>query len=225
LAGLCCPSNDEAKTQRIANGNIAYSKIEGVKKQRPGGRTAQNQAKVFEAAAALTIEREPATITFADVAARAGVAATSLYRRWSDIGLLLLEVVVDQLNRERPLPDSGSLAGDLRTWARRITSDLRSKKGSAIFKVIVASAARGQPRDGARARLMEPRLKQIETLLKRASERGEWVPTAMDIVDHLLAPLYVRALFGAPGDRRFAEGLVDHLLRTLSEPEANEKTG
>jgi hypothetical protein len=60
---------------------------------------------------------------------------------------------------------------------------------------------------------VEPRLKQIEAMLNRACERGEQAPQAFEVLDHLLAPLYFRALFGAPGDRTFAAGLVDYLLR------------
>ena len=184
-----------------------------MKKPRPGGRTARNQAAVFDVAAALLTEKEPGSIAMTEIAERAGVAVTTLYRRWREVGSLLLEVAVGQLNREHPLPDTGSLGGDLRVWAQKIATALRSKRGSALFKVIVASAARGSVRDSARVRAMEPRVKQIEAMLKRASERGEPAPQASEVLDHLLAPLYFRALFGAPGDRTFAARLVDSLLR------------
>jgi AcrR family transcriptional regulator len=188
-----------------------------MKKQRPGGRTARNQAAVFKATAALLAEKEPDSLTMTEIAERAGVAATSLYRRWGEVGILLLEVAVDQLNREHPLPDTGSLDGDLRTWAQRIATGLRSKRGSALFKVIVASAARGAARDSARVRVMDPRVVQIVAMLTRARERGEQAPPVSEILDHVLAPLYFRALFGASGDRRYAAGLVNHLLRSYRE--------
>lgn len=184
-----------------------------MKKRRPGGRTARNQAAVFEAASALLAQKEPDSLTMTEIAERAGVAATSLYRRWGEVGVLLLEVAADQLNREHPLPDTGTLDGDLRIWAQRIAAGLRSKRGSALFKVIVASASRGGVRDMARARAMEPRIKQIEVMLNRARERGEQAPSVSEVLDHLLAPFYFRALFGAPGDGVFAAGLVDDLLR------------
>src|ERR1700733_7387739 len=68
----------------------------------------------------------------------------------------------------------------------------------------------------ARVQTMDPRLKQIEVMLNRAHERGEHAPPVSEILDHLLAPLYVRALFGTPGDRVIAAGLVDDLLRMKS---------
>jgi AcrR family transcriptional regulator len=184
-----------------------------MKKRRPGGRTARNQAAVFEAAAALLVEKGPGSLNMTEIAERAGVAATSLYRRWGEVGILLLEVAVDQLSREHPLPDTGTLEGDLEMWAQRIAASLRSKRGSALFKMIASSAARGSIRDSPRARAMEPRIKQIEVMLNRARERGEQAPPVSEVLDHLLAPLYFRALFGAPGDGAFAAGLVDHLLR------------
>ena len=41
--------------------------------------------------AALLAEREPPTVAMTDIAERAGVAATSLYRRWGDVRTLLTE--------------------------------------------------------------------------------------------------------------------------------------
>jgi hypothetical protein len=54
-------------------------------------------------------------------------------------------------------------------------------------------------------------------MLNRARERGEQAPSVSVVLDHLLAPLYFRALFGAPRDSAFAEGLVDYLLRRCCE--------
>src|SRR4051812_22755224 len=80
-------------------------------KPRPGGRSARNKAAVFEAAAALLAERGHDAVTMTDIAERAGIAATSLYRRWGDVRALVMEVAVENLMRERPLPDTGTLRG------------------------------------------------------------------------------------------------------------------
>jgi tetracycline repressor-like protein len=52
---------------------------------------------------------------------------------------------------------------------------------------------------------------QIVTMLERARARGEKTPRTMDVLDHLLAPIYVRALFGNPADDEVAEKLVERL--------------
>jgi AcrR family transcriptional regulator len=91
---------------------------------------------VFDVAAALSTEKEPRSIAMTEIAERAGVAVTTLYGRWREVGSLLLEVAVGQLNREQPLPDTGSRWGSA-VLAQKIATALRSKRGSALFKVIV----------------------------------------------------------------------------------------
>ena len=179
---------------------------------RPGGRTARTREAVFEAATALIAERDPASISITDIATRASVAATSLYRRWGDVRTLLMEVAVDQLTREQPLPDVGTLAGDLKLWGRRVAVGLGSAQGSAFFRVYIGTAPDTTQDGTGRAQAIGGRLEQIRAMLERARARGEPAPTVLEVTDHLLAPLYMRALFGAPADEAFAERLVDRLL-------------
>lgn len=179
---------------------------------RPGGRTARTKSAVFEAVAALVTERGHAAVSMTDVAERAGVAATSLYRRWGDVRALIMEVAVEQLQRDRPLPDTGSLAGDLRKWARSIAAGLRSPEGSSFFSALVATSMPPGAEGSARTAAMERRRDQVAMMLERARVRGETPPALADVMDHLLAPLYTRALFGTPGSETFAERLVEKLL-------------
>jgi AcrR family transcriptional regulator len=181
-------------------------------KTRPGGRTARTKAIVFEAVTALVTERGHLAVSMIDVAERAGVAATSLYRRWGDVRALIMDVAVEQLLRDHPLPDTGSLPGDLRKWARSIASGLKSPEGSSFFTAFVATAMPRDAKSSARTAAMQRRLDQIAMMLDRARARGEKTPLLPEVTDHLLAPLYMRALFGAPVSEAFAERLVDKLL-------------
>jgi AcrR family transcriptional regulator len=181
-------------------------------KSRPGGRTAKTKAAVFEAVTELIAERGHAAVSMTDIAERAGVAATSLYRRWSDVRVLIMEVATEQLMREHPLPDTGSLAGDLRKWARIIAAGLRDSAGSSFFQALVATAMPEGPQGKTRTAAMQRRLDQIATMLERARRRGEKSPALADVMDHLLAPLYMRALFGTPLSDVRAEKLVERLM-------------
>src|SRR6266436_855815 len=84
-------------------------------KPRPGGRSARNKAAVFEAAAALLVERGHEAVTMTDIAERAGMAATSLYRRWGDVRALIMEVAVEKLMRSDPVSGSGRSPGPARS--------------------------------------------------------------------------------------------------------------
>lgn len=50
-------------------------------------------------------------------------------------------------------------------------------------------------------------------MLERARQCGGLAPSALQVVDHLLAALYMRALFGAPGGA-FADRLAERLVAT-----------
>jgi AcrR family transcriptional regulator len=182
-------------------------------RSRPGGRTARTKEAVFEAVASLVSERSHAAVSMTDIADRAGVAVTSLYRRWGDVRALIMEVAIEKLMRDKPLPDTGSLAGDLRKWARSIATGLRSREGSSFFQAFVATAMPAGVEGKARTAAMQRRLDQIATMLERDRARGERPPELADVMDHLLAPLYMRALFGTPASEAFAEKLVERLLK------------
>jgi AcrR family transcriptional regulator len=141
-------------------------------KGRPGGRTARTKAQAFEAAAALLAEKRPMAITMADIAARAGVAATSLYRRWGNVETLLREVAVERLLRESPLADTGSLRGDLQAWGKSIARMLRSSDASSFFRVYLATALPPSVAGPVREAPIWRRVEQLETMLKRPGTRG-----------------------------------------------------
>ena len=181
-------------------------------KPRPGGRSARNKAAVFEAAAALLAERGHDAVTMTDIAERAGIAATSLYRRWGDVRALIMEVAVENLMRERPLPDTGTLRGDLRAWARPIAASLSSPEGSSFFRAVMATSAKAGGDGSMRHAALKRRREQMVTMLERADKRGEKPPGIDELLDHVLAPLYMRGLFGRPLTRAVADRLVDRLL-------------
>src|SRR4051794_33246017 len=176
-------------------------------KPRPGGRSARNKAAVFEAAAALLAERGHEAVTMTDIAGRAGMAATSLYRRWGDVRALVMEVAVEKLMRERPLPDTGSLRGDLLAWARPIATSLASSEGSSFFRAVIATTtptgADGSLRRGA----LNRRREQMKLMLERARQRGEKPPDVVELLDHVRAPRYMRGLCG----RRLIKAVGDRL--------------
>jgi AcrR family transcriptional regulator len=192
-------------------------------KSRPGGRTARTKAAAFEATASLLAERGPDDLTMTDIAARAGVAATSLYRRWGDVGTLLREVAAERLMREAPLPDTGTLADDLKTWARSIVASFQRDDAANFFRVIVATVPEATGGGAARSPAIMRRLDEIAMMLERARQRGERAPRVSEILDYLLAPLYMRALFGPPADEKTAERLVERLLALPIEAETRRK--
>jgi len=186
-----------------------------MRKTRPGGRTAQTRAAVFAAAEGLLAEKAASDIAMVDIAQRAGVAATSLYRRWGDVRSLLMEVAVERLMQDSPLPDTGSLRGDLTAWAKAVAASLANPAGSIFFRVYVGTVPAPGDDTAGRAQAVMRRIDQIAAMLEKARARGEKAPHVFEVTDHLLAPIYMRTLFGFPVDAAGAEGLVTYLLAVV----------
>lgn len=148
-------------------------------------------------------------ITFPVVAERAGVNPTTLYRRWRDVNALLEEVAVAALTRDgEPVPDTGSLEQDLTCWADVIARDITRPMRVRYLRAMVA--ARIDIVAG--CSVTEARLEQAAEMVERARDRGEAAPTAAQILDHVIAPLYHHVVFALPVDDEYARRLVRDVL-------------
>ena len=182
--------------------------------RRPGGRGARVGAAVHQAVTDLVSERGYGKFTVGDVAARAGVADSSIYRRWGDLETLLTDVALTRLNARSPMPDTGSLAGDLHTYAAAVAREITGPDGLAVLRLTIALTSGGQAGLRARDDFLGVRRRLLESMLDRARERGENPPDALGVLDHILAPMYIRVLFGAsPLTPEYVNGLVDRLLQ------------
>jgi AcrR family transcriptional regulator len=184
-------------------------------KRRHGGRSARVRAAVVDATLAMMRERGDA-FGIPQVAARAGVHETSIYRRWGSREALIVDAVRSQIGEEIPIPDTGSLRGDLKTFLERgiafLTSPLGMQLARATAPIPPAAAT------DARGRYWPDRLQQIEAMFARAVARGEIagpVDSAL-AVELLLAPLYFRLLItNTPLDGDLVERLVGFILRGI----------
>ncbi|KNX37884.1 TetR/AcrR family transcriptional regulator [Luteipulveratus halotolerans] len=171
---------------------------------RPGGRSAKVRDAVYTAVGQLMGEGT-ASITVPAVAQRAGVNPTSVYRRWGDIDTLLEEVAVAALTREGDQPpDTGSLVGDLTQWAQIIVDDVTRPHRTRYLRAMV-SARSGEVEA---CPCWEQRRGQSRTIIERAQDRGELVPTVDQVLDHLIAPIYHHVVFGLSADHAYADRLV-----------------
>lgn len=181
--------------------------------RRPGGRSARVGAEVHQAVTDLISERGYGNFSVGDVAARAGVADSSIYRRWGSLEALLTDVVLARLNAQSPMPDTGSLAGDLRTYAANVAREITGPDGLALVRLAVALSGNGRQGLGVADGLRAERTRQLQSMLDRARDRGERAPDALGVLDHIMAPMYIRVLFGiVPLTPEYIDGLVDRLL-------------
>jgi AcrR family transcriptional regulator len=156
-------------------------------------------------------------LTVEAVAARSGVAKTTIYRRWRDKWQLALDaVMIDMLPRFDNPVDVGDTRKELLTFVNSVVKMLRARPYGPAMQALVSEIAT-QP-ELARVYLeqvVEPRRAQLAPVIERGIARGDLRPdTDVRLIHELLVgPIFYRLLFsGGPLDRNLNTRLVDATL-------------
>lgn len=175
---------------------------------RPGGRSARVRAAVHRAVKELVAGEPSEALTIPVVAARAGVHATTVYRRWGSVGDLLADVMTSRFSGDFVVPDTGSLRGDLERYASDLAKDLSDPDTLALVRATIGTGGE----QGAAA-CSADRRSQLEAILERDRARDNQPPTLERTTDAILAPLYYRAVFtNLPLTPEWTQSLVSQLL-------------
>ncbi|MET4427732.1 AcrR family transcriptional regulator [Mycolicibacterium sp. 624] len=190
-------------------------------KRRPGGRTARTRSQVHAAVRALLGEGKD-TPSVREVSERSGVHEVTIYRRWGSIESLILDVAVTQLNDESPFPNSGDLRRDILDWANSVTAQVKTHVGFALFRALAMARSALYVQDGTvptvdATTYLRRRMDQIQIAIDRHEAlHGGSAPTVEMIFDIVLAPIYLRAVFGYSSPDFEIEALVDRALQSGS---------
>jgi len=183
----------------------------GPKRRRLGGRSARVRSSVLDAAAQLTLEKGFGATSVAEIAELAGVNETSIYRRWGSKENLGLEVALSRAERAIPIPDTGSLRGDLFALARGIAAYQHTPIGQAMLRSALGSAP-----DANRRAFWEARQSVTSAALKRAELRGE-LRADFDqrlVLEMLVGLLFMRNFLAMePTDDEALSQIVDVVVR------------
>jgi AcrR family transcriptional regulator len=130
-------------------------------------------AKVLAATKRIVAAQGYPAATVDQIAAAAGVAKGSIYRRWPSKGVL----VYDALVRDDDLPaviDSGDIAADLVAIAMITNRGYRSTRQRSVLEHVLADAARDPHlAEVLRTRFFAPRSAAIAERVRLAVQRGE----------------------------------------------------
>jgi AcrR family transcriptional regulator len=187
--------------------------------KRPGGRSARVQAAVFEAAAELLSGPDWSRISMARIAERAGVTSSTVYRRWGSLENLVGAMIDATVSDRSPLPDTGTLAGDIRAHSVTLMNDLTGENRRFLLRaLIIAGNDPGEGGSGQHA--LVGRTADFRALLERAAARGEPSVDILDYFDAVAGPLYGYALM-LPGLVRWRGPLlVEQFLASLDRTAA-----
>jgi AcrR family transcriptional regulator len=163
-----------------------------------------------------------AALNVDEVAERAAVAKTTLYRRWPTKDHLAIAVVTRMIPPV-PVSDTGNLCRDLTEFAVALATSLHTYRtagspdgvsGGLAAELIAAAARHPDLGDMLRALYAERHATALARL-RHASER-EGLRRDLDhaiLIDQVSGPIYYRVLItGAQADRGYAERLVSAVL-------------
>jgi AcrR family transcriptional regulator len=180
-------------------------------------RQARTERAILDAAEELIAEGGVDGLTIEGVAARSGVAKTTIYRRWRDKDELALAILVERTSTLSPPPDVGDTRKELLRFLKTAKQVIRP---GGVAQGLASDIAT-QPHLGRtyRERIVDVRREELKTVIDRGVARGDFRPSIDVWVAHelLIGPLYYRLLFsGAPLSTKHDNQLVDALLRAFA---------
>ncbi|MGW0845624.1 TetR/AcrR family transcriptional regulator [Streptomyces sp. NPDC002787] len=188
-------------------------------------RSAAADAAILAATREALVELGWSKLTLGDVATRAGVAKTTLYRRWAGKNELVVDAVAELFDELR-LPDRGSLAADIEGVVLQFAAILaRPEARSGLMAVIAESTRDDALRERIRASIVDRQKRLVLEGRSRAQTRGELPPESdpttatgtIDLIFDVVAGAIVhRTLVSAePADEAWAKAFTRLLLLGL----------
>jgi AcrR family transcriptional regulator len=189
-------------------------------------RSAAADTAILAATREALVELGWSKLTLGDVATRAGVAKTTIYRRWAGKNELVVDAVA-ALFDELQLPDRGTLAADIEGVVLQFAAILaRPEAKSGLMAVIAESTRDDALRERIRESIVERQKRLVLEGRSRAEARGELPPEpnpseaarTVDLIFDVVAGAVVhRTLVSAgPADEEWVRSFTRLLLLGLT---------
>ena len=177
-------------------------------------RNPASQEAILDAAEAVLREGGIAGFSIEAVARRARAGKPTIYRWWPNRTALMLDVYT-RFKNARPVPDTGTLRGDLVAFLdNQLLGFWKDSLCGTVYRAVIAEA---QTDEGAAKSLQAyqaDRKQRAAILVERAKERGE-IPADTDtamIIDLVVAYAWHQLLVGHLEE---ALGKVDAVIATI----------
>jgi AcrR family transcriptional regulator len=184
------------------------------KRGRP--RSAEADEAILEAAIDAFVEDGWNGLTIEGVAARAGVGKATIYRRYESRTDLLFAAARRLAEERDPVPDTGTLRGDLLALVQSFVRMMASTRHGQAIPEMVAATAKHPELNPPYREFLSGRRDAWRAAIGRGVERGD-LPPGVDrelLVDQLVGPLFYRTLVShEPIDDEYVDRLVESVVR------------
>jgi AcrR family transcriptional regulator len=173
----------------------------GKKQGRPRDEGARR--RVLDTVRALLRSGSLCGLTMEGIAREAGVGKVTIYRWWPGVADVALEALLEEAGEACPVPDTGSLTEDLRSFLRQMFR-LTSRQTGPLLRCLMMEAQRDKAfHERFRSGFIRCRQEALAELLSRHKPG----PTPVSvIVDMIFGTLWYRLLIGhAPLDDKLAD--------------------
>lgn len=179
-------------------------------------RSAQTEHAILEATRALLAEGGVGRLSVEGVAARAGVAKTTIYRRWRSKDDLALAVLIDMVEQMVSVPELGDTQAEFVAFVDSVVTILGTTLMGRVMQGLASDlAADPDLAQAFRERVVAVRVAEVRRLVERGIARGDLRPDAdYELANELLfGPIYYRLLFtGLPLSGDLARRVVAAIL-------------
>ena len=183
-------------------------------------RSSRANRAILDATREILAEGGVRALTVEGVAARSGVAKTTIYRRWRGKDELALAVLIDMVEQVVATPDLGDTRDELVAFVNSAVEILGSTLMGRVMQGLVSDLATDPHlAEAFQTRVVTMRVAEVRRLVARGIERGDLRRgTDVELVHELLfGPVYYRLLLsGAPLEPGLAERIVDAVLPAIA---------
>ena len=178
-------------------------------------KTSRRQSCILDAVAEALSEYEYHQLTIEDIAARAGVGKSTIYRWWKHKSELVLDAFKQHTDSVFDLDITLSLSENLKQQLLKLSKALTHPIGRAL---LVVMANHRELAGQFFAQYLLPRREQTYALIQLAIQRGEIradYPFGL-LLDSLYAPIHYQIIFfNAVPDQSYIDALVDMALKPI----------
>ncbi|WP_407549901.1 TetR/AcrR family transcriptional regulator [Streptomyces sp. Pv4-95] len=175
-------------------------------------RSVETDRAILDATRAALVDLGWGKLTMGEVAARAGVAKTTLYRRWANKNELVVDAVA-VLFDELELPDRGCLQADIEGVVLQFGALLaRPETKTALMAVVAESTTDDALRERIRSAIVDRQKRLVVLGRERAQVRGELPPDTPGADGALAAAQAIGLIFD------LIAGAIVHRTLVSAEP-------
>ena len=186
----------------------------------PRGRPRSEKAQraIVDAARALLEEGGFSAATTEAIAARAGVAKTTIYRWWPNRAALLVDLLVMEANTVAPPPETGNGLQALKKELKGAAAAINGLSGRLLSSLLGEAQVDPEIRDALLNRLFYPRTRHTAGAIARAQAAGD---VRTDVPSHLAVDLFFGPLFyrmfvqHAPVNEAVGKQVIQYVLEGL----------